>query len=289
MSDRSGHSSIAWAALLGVDHRSGHYFAENRPDMTALLFGHECARRSWAWGSNAGAGLWSLLGTACLVVGFFFKQTVSIFAAVPLLALFLRSRRPARSRSVLASIPLAVMGGVILGLGFVSPAIHHYMIAVPRAYSINWARAAKFFWELLLDSPLFLVLLAELIVFGERVATRRPAHALAAGGAGGRHSVQRDLVRQGRRLAQQPAAGAPGDDGLLRDAAAAPAQAARERIAIGAQAARTRIVSGGAALDDDLSAPDMGKRPDRAAVALGQGLSRDAGRGRPIAGHCRLP
>ena len=31
--------AIAWAALLGVDHRSGHYFAENRPDMTALFLG----------------------------------------------------------------------------------------------------------------------------------------------------------------------------------------------------------------------------------------------------------
>ncbi len=29
--------AIGWAALLGLDHRSGHYFAENRPDMTALL------------------------------------------------------------------------------------------------------------------------------------------------------------------------------------------------------------------------------------------------------------
>ena len=30
--------AIAWAAILGVNHRSGQYFAENRPDMTAILF-----------------------------------------------------------------------------------------------------------------------------------------------------------------------------------------------------------------------------------------------------------
>jgi hypothetical protein len=59
------------------------------------------------------------------------------------------------------------MGAVILGLGILSPAVHHYMIAVPKEYSINWPRAAKFLWELLLDSPLFLVLVVELVFFGE--------------------------------------------------------------------------------------------------------------------------
>ena len=66
------------------------------------------------------------------------------------------------------------MGGVILSLGLVSPVIHHYMIAVPGAYSINWARGAKFFWELLLDSPLFLVVLAELFIFGDRLTREDP-------------------------------------------------------------------------------------------------------------------
>ena len=164
---------IAWAALLGVDHRSGHYFAENRPDMSALLFGTGALV---FLGIGAERRRWPLvvLGTTCLVVGFFFKQTVAVFSVVPLLALFLRTRRPARADLLLASIPLGVMGGVILCLGFVSPAIHHYMIAVPGAYSINWARAAKFFWELLLDSPLFLVVLAELFIFGDRLTREDP-------------------------------------------------------------------------------------------------------------------
>ena len=115
-----------------------------------------------------------VLGTACLVLGFFFKQTVAVFSVVPLLALFLRDGRPARKEVALASIPLLAMGCVIVGLGFVSPAIHHYMIAVPGAYSINWARAAKFFWEFLLDSPLFLVVLAELFILGDRSVREDP-------------------------------------------------------------------------------------------------------------------
>jgi hypothetical protein len=134
--------------------------------MTALLFGGAAVV---LFGAGIERRRWALvaLGTVCLVLGFFFKQTVSIFAAVPLIALCLRGCRPARSEIVLAGVPVVVMGSVILGLGFLSDAVHHYMIAVPGAYSVNWARAAKFFWELLLDSPLFLVLFAELVFFGE--------------------------------------------------------------------------------------------------------------------------
>src|SRR5262249_24777955 len=29
---------VVWAALLGLNHRTGQYFVENRPDMTALFF-----------------------------------------------------------------------------------------------------------------------------------------------------------------------------------------------------------------------------------------------------------
>jgi hypothetical protein len=157
---------IAWASLLGVDHRAGHYFAENRPDMPALFLGAG-AVILFGWGVERRRFRPVILGTLCLVLGFFFKQTVSIFAAVPLCALIMRARFPTRSEIVLAVIPLAVMGGVIAGLGSFSKAIHHYMIVVPGAYSINWARAGKYLWELLLDSPLFLVLIAELVIFGE--------------------------------------------------------------------------------------------------------------------------
>ena len=165
--------AIAWAAILGVDHRSGHYFAENRPDMTAILFG---ATAMVLFGLGLERRRWPLviLGSACLLLGFFFKQTVAIFAAVPLVVLFLRARRPARTEILLASFPIAVMAGVILGLGVFSPVIHHYMIKVAGAYSVGWARAARNLWDMLLDSPLFLVLLAELIVFGEGLRREGP-------------------------------------------------------------------------------------------------------------------
>ena len=128
-----------------------------------VLLGLGVERRRWVL---------VVLGTACLVLGFFFKQTVSIFSAVPFFALLIRWRRPARTEIALAALPLVVMASVILSLRFFSPAVHHYMIAVQGSYAINWPRAAKFLWELLLDSPLFLVVLAEMVFFGEGL--RRP-------------------------------------------------------------------------------------------------------------------
>ena len=275
-SARSGPYAIAWAALLGVNHRSGNYFAENRPDMTALFLG---AGAVVLFGLGMERKRWPLvvLGTACLVAGFFFKQTVSIFSAVPLIALLIRWRRPARSEIVLAGIPLVVMASVILGLGFYSPAVHHYMIAVQSGYAINWPRAAKFFWELLLDSPLFLVLLAELVFFGEglRRDDTRARWLLAVLAIAIPFSV---IAFAKVRLAQQPAARTSGDDGLLRDATAPHGQAPRGPLSMATWASGTRLVSGGLALDDDLSALDLGTRADRAVVTVGQGLPRDAGR-----------
>jgi len=151
---------IAWAAILGVNHRSGQYFAENRPDMPALLFA-TAALLLFAFGQERRRALAVVLGSACLVVGFFFKQSVTIFAVVPLIALTLRWRRPKSSEILLAFFPVAVIALTILGLKLLSPTVYHYMIEVPGAYSINWPRATKYLWELLLDSPLFLVLLAE--------------------------------------------------------------------------------------------------------------------------------
>jgi hypothetical protein len=169
--DRSaGYLAIAWAAVLGMNHRSGQYFAENRPDMTALLFA-TAALMLLAIGQERRRGLLVVLGSACLVVGFFFKQMVTIFSVVPLVVLILRWQRPKQSEILLALFPLAAAGGAIVLLRYLGPTVYHYMVEVPGAYSINWPRAVKFLWELLLDSPLFLLLFAEWL-FAERGSLR---------------------------------------------------------------------------------------------------------------------
>ena len=165
--------AITFAALMGVDHRSGHYFAENRPDMTALFLG-AVAVVFLSFGLERQA-----LATGCSRDGVprsrFLLQANCLDLRSRAARRFIHAlRRPARSELVLAGIPLLVMASVILCLGLFSPAVYHYMIAVQRGYSINWPRAAKFFWELLLDSPLFLVLLAELVFFGEGLRRSDP-------------------------------------------------------------------------------------------------------------------
>ena len=84
--------ALAWAMILGVNHRSGQYFAENRPDMTAMMFA-AAGVLLMAVGQEKRRAFWVVLGSACLVAGFFFKQTAFIFAAVPLVALVLRRER----------------------------------------------------------------------------------------------------------------------------------------------------------------------------------------------------
>ena len=190
--------AIGWAAILGVNHRSGHYFAENRPDMPALLFatlamvlfwrgreGEAPSEPAAALGSHGASpsrigsarlarSLYFVLGSACLVVGFFVKQTVMVFSAVPMVVLLLRWRRPLRSEALLALLPLAVSAGTILLLKALNPTVYHYMVEVPGGYSINWPRVIKFLWEVLLDSPLFLFLLGEWIVFNDETAREDP-------------------------------------------------------------------------------------------------------------------
>jgi hypothetical protein len=158
--------AIGWAAILGVNHRSGHYFAENRPDMPALLFATLAMVLFWC-GQERRRGLFFVLGSACLIVGFFVKQTVMVFSAVPMVVLVLRWRRPRRSEALFAMLPLVVSAATILLLKTLNPTVYHYMVEVPGGYSISWPRVIKFLWEVLLDSPLFLFLLGEWIVYND--------------------------------------------------------------------------------------------------------------------------
>jgi hypothetical protein len=158
---------IAWAAFLGVNHRSGQYFAENRPDMTSMMFA-SAGVLLMGLGLERRRGMSVVLGVACLVIGFFFKQTAFIFGIVPILALALRWRRPSRSEILLATLPVIVSLGVIFALKILSPTVYHFMIDVPRAFALDGRRTARMTWDLLLDSPLFLILLTECLLRDSR-------------------------------------------------------------------------------------------------------------------------
>jgi hypothetical protein len=169
----AGYFAIAWALLLGVNHRSGQYFAENRPDMTALMFA-AAGVLLMGFGQERRRARFVLLGSVCLVAGFFFKQTAAIFAAVPILALALKGKRPARLEVVLAVVPPVVIASVVVLLRIITPTIYHYMIDVPKACALDWPRTGRTIWELLLDSPLFLVLVAEWLLVDQGSFRRDP-------------------------------------------------------------------------------------------------------------------
>jgi hypothetical protein len=168
--------AVAWALILGVNHRSGEYFAENRPDMTAMMFA-AAGVLLMGYGQERRRVLWVALGSAWLVAGFFFKQTAFIFSVVPIVVLILRWRRPTRPEILHALVPLGVSIGVVLLLRILSPTVYYYMIDVPKAFGLDGLRAARCFWNLLLDTPLFLVLLGEWIVT-DRASMRKDPRVL---------------------------------------------------------------------------------------------------------------
>lgn len=165
--------AVAWAFLFGINHRSGVYFVENRPDMASLLLsalgvvGLAVGLEKRRWSGIA-------LGTVCVVLGFFFKQTAAIFMAVPAAALVLRWRRPTRQDLAMAVAPLVVMGCVVVGLRLFYPTVYHYMIEVHGKFARNYPGAVRNAWELLLESPLLLILIAEWIVLDGFTLRRQP-------------------------------------------------------------------------------------------------------------------
>jgi hypothetical protein len=165
--------AVAWALLLGVNHRTLDYFAENRPDMPALLLA-TVAVFLMARGQTRGRWGLVVLGTAFLVLAFFFKQTMLVLAGVPAVALVWRGGKPARAEVARALLPLGLMGGVLLVLKIVCPTVYFYMIEVPGSYALSWPRAPRVAWELLLDSPLVLVLLGEWIIYEKGSARDDP-------------------------------------------------------------------------------------------------------------------
>ena len=263
---------IGWAAILGVNHRSGHYFAENRPDMPALLFATLALVLFWC-GQERRRGLYFVLGSACLVVGFFIKQTVAIFSAVPLVVLLLLGRRPRRSEALLALLPLAISTATVLLLKILCPTVYHYMVEVPGGYSINWPRFIKFLWEVLLDSPLFLFLLGEWIVYDETLRQRLAAMLWLLSRAGRDHSCLQLRFRM-PRLADGPTACCRLswlDDGLLRAQTAVRYWNASRALASPLSfTPGLRNVSRHLALDDDIPPSNGRERPAGGSIPWNQ-------------------
>ncbi len=151
---------VAFALFMGLNWRTGDYFVVNRPDMLAMLFaamgvlllgrGHERQSVSSV-----------LLGTACVVAGFFFMQSAAIFAVVPLVVLGLKWQRPSIEQVLLAALPLAVVLAIIPIMRIADPAMYFGMIIVPRSFGLNHLGTVRAAMDLLLDYPLFVLVAAD--------------------------------------------------------------------------------------------------------------------------------
>ena len=254
--------AISWAIILGVNHRSEQYFADSRPDMTALLvlaaalciLGYGCERRrGWA----------VVLGTVLLVSGFWFKQIVAVFSIVPLLVLLAQAlaepagvdlRRHSAGGDGLHDRRAEVRqpGGLPLHGRDTGAATPSTGLGPPSFFGSScWTRRC-FSW------------CSANGWFRSSDRERATPHSLAAGGACGGASVQRGGSSEGRRLGQQSAAGAPGDGCVCGATAAQDLGASGQCEYADSGAPRLRCLSGLCALDDDLSSPYLREqRPGR--------------------------
>ncbi len=164
---------VAFGLFFGLNRRSANYFVVNRPDMPALMFG---ALGILLIGLGQESRRWSslILGTICLVLGFFFKQTAAVCAVVPIVALALHWRRPSLSQTFWAVFPLGVMVALIQGMRFVNPTMYRSMILMPKAFALNHPGTVRAAMEMLIDSPLFLLVAADWIKNETRSLREQP-------------------------------------------------------------------------------------------------------------------
>jgi len=173
---------IAVVLFFGTNFRAINFFVWNRPDLPALLLATVAlilfyrglvTGRRWLYG----------LGVGLVIAAFFFKQPAVMVAAIPGLALLFPSPVSRRERWLLALIPLAAIACTLLILRHFFPMVYFYMVENPAVHTIFLNKLVRRIWELLLETPLFLLLLAHALMTGRgwpRTARDPGAWVLAA-------------------------------------------------------------------------------------------------------------
>jgi hypothetical protein len=127
------------AMLLALNIRSKAYFAQCRPDMSALLAAfialvllyRAIEVRRWRW---------LVGGMLMMCIAYLFKQTMAMFAAVPLVSMFLPQNESDSEcpwiKWVASATPLATLALLIVIIAMISPAVHFYTVEVPSRLPI---------------------------------------------------------------------------------------------------------------------------------------------------------
>ena len=167
--------SIALAFLLAGHTRAANYFAESRPDMTAIVLiltalllvfrGLELVR-------GVAQVAWVAAGSLVLALAVFTKQTALAYAAVPPIAVLLADRSWRRfALSLLPFVP-AIAGLVVTWKYF--PGVWRYMIDVPSQYGVPLANLRQQIVELGGVAPLFLLSLIQWLLTDAAADMKRP-------------------------------------------------------------------------------------------------------------------
>ena len=167
--------SIALAFLLAGHTRAANYFAESRPDMTAIVLiltslllvyrGLELAR-------GAAQVAWVAAGSLVLAGAVFTKQTALAYAAIAPVVVLLSDRSPRRFLLSLLPFVPAIVAMAITWKYF--PGVWRYMIEVPSQYGVPFANLRQQIVELGGAAPLFLLALIQWLFTDAAADIKRP-------------------------------------------------------------------------------------------------------------------
>lgn len=167
--------SIALAFLLAGHTRAAAYFAESRPDMTAILLilpslwlvyrGLELAR-------GAAQVAWVAAGSLVLAAAVFTKQTALAYAAIAPVVVLLSDRSPRRFLLSLLPFVPAIVAMAVTWKYF--PGVWRYMIEVPSQYGVPLANLRQQIVELGGAAPLFLMALVQWLLTDAAADMKRP-------------------------------------------------------------------------------------------------------------------
>lgn len=167
--------SIALAFLLAGHTRAAAYFAESRPDMTAIVLiltslllvyrGLEMAR-------GAAQVAWIAAGSLVLAMAVFTKQTALAYAAIAPVVVLLSDRSPRRFLLSLLPFVPAIVAMAITWKYF--PGVWRYMIDVPSQYGVPLANLRQQIVELGGAAPLFLLALVQWLLTDAASDMKRP-------------------------------------------------------------------------------------------------------------------
>jgi hypothetical protein len=126
---------IAFCLVLTQFYRTRADIVESRPDAVAAVF---AALAVWFFYlGHTKRALYLFAGILAMLIGFFFKQTASAVALVPIVGVLLAHPRPLPRHLAMALLPPIVIAATILCLRLFLPAVYFYMVTVPTLFEFR--------------------------------------------------------------------------------------------------------------------------------------------------------